>query len=338
MRKSERFFSLSSPQQCNNGGGNMFAVKTMRLLSVGAAVALVGLTGTAQAQEVSATKTAPATGVLNNMTANLQLRHNTKISGEAEKNVIAPSVQLRSNISATMFKEKVDSLLVIAGTKNTSTTQVVERRPELYNNFNLIVADNYGVKPYINLFLPSAGSGTDGDVGINLSANTNTLNVPGGTLSLAAEGYFHASLSSRPQDARVTADATTRERFGLATGDSADEGVLDAGKDDPSYAAVYAGIATYKVAAVKGLEFSPQIWFTNTYDPVYSMNADGTRNVNFVNTPVVETLAKVSYAINDSVKLVNEAVWKHQGFYSSRVNDLADMRFLNVAYVSYTLF
>lgn len=315
----------------------MFAGKSARLLSTALAL---GVTGLAQAQDVATTKTAPANAVVNNITADLQLRYGSQISGTDDKEFYVPTAQLRSNINAVMFSEKVDSTLVIAGTKKNSTTQVVERRPELYNYFNLIVADNYALKPFVNVYFPSAGSGTNGEVGINPSVTTGAMNIPGGALTLSADANLYATLSSRPEDATVLADANTRAAFNLAPGANENEGKLVNGKDDPSYTAQYIGTAVFAPTAVKGLTLQTLVQFTNTYDPVYSLDtADGTRDVSFVNTPVVENQIKVSYALTEKTKLVNETWFKHGGLYESRIDsDATDSRFVNVAYVAYTLF
>lgn len=318
----------------------------MKLVSKSALAALATLAfaTAASGEEVKATKVSPIKAALPDSYGKLQMRHYANFNMEKDEVYSTiPKAQLRAYLGSKFFDGKLDTQLILAGTKATETTKISNRRPEIYTSLNAFSNDYVSIDPYLDVYVPYQGSGTDGTLSLDVTAMIPTIQTAAGGLDLSIGLDPNASLSSREEKTANVDVKTDRQASFLTTSES---GAPEVKKKEPSYNAEARASIGFKPAIVKGLGLTATSYVNRSFEPKYEVVEEGNdtvqTRVGYTTENITRQSLVVSYKVNDSLSLANETWHKMNGAYAARYDGPAGSdglsRVTNIVKLTYTLF
>ncbi len=309
-----------------------------------AIVGVLVISGVAFGADFEATKVADMQKIVNNSFATVDLRHYSQVNmTDSEVDGTTPYVQSRGIIGTTFFNDMMLSYLTFGATKFTETTKVNQRRPQWDNRLSVIKGKYGEVSPYVVLYLPNQGTGTDADVGSYNEAKL-PMETSIGDITVLGGFEFAASQSSREERVGVERRDPTG-RFGL---DNADDKKIT--KRDASLWTQYSTAASFTPSRLKKLTIAGTVFFTNEFEPKYREDVvDGDTRNELTGYEVKKTTTNdltIAYKATDRLTIMNDTYQRFENFYEGR-RDAGDPkaaaesalpRVTNRLMLTYTLF
>ncbi len=322
-------------------------MKVSRQMKVLAVLAL-GFAAPAMAEEVSAVKSAPALDkLIKPDSANVQYRYYYDQQRQKDELTKEPILhQLRTNLTFSLFNDKISSTVILAATKRNDDQKVVSRRPEIWNAVSILNAGPLALSGYAYVHLPFQGSGTEAELGLESVIDQPIVETSAGKLSLFVYGVADVGFTSRSEDAEIINPSVARDRgFSLvdAQGAASDDANLLAGeKDDPNYSADVDALLRYVPTAWQKWTFATGMNVNSVWTTKYKANDDGTRDTVYANDLATATRLKISYKADSNVTFTTDNWFWSEGLYEARVNDTYGAsglpRLRSLTYVSYKFF
>lgn len=304
-----------------------------RMITSSALTVFAVLAGSASAQQVQSAK--PATGPADALSSHsLQLQYRNYMTGknkeersQFERQEVTS--QVRAYFIFGFLDDMVETSAILGAVTETGTQKVSNRPLQILTEVSAVDTDYFAVTPYLDL--ENVGEdNANGDLGVRPALKYPTIDTPVGGLELSFEVDGEAQFSTDEKEAEIDDDS-----FALVGREPTEE---DKRKSDPSYEVIARPAVTLGLGKlVNGLSAESYVEYTNTFDPKYSLNTDGSRDLSYEPTRSTATSVAAIYEINDALAVSNEFVLYHSGLYEAR-GDAERTRFINLAKLAYTVY
>lgn len=290
---------------------------------------------------VTAEKRASAQDVATKAYSRVEFRHGVQFGMEkADLKNVTPRAEARATIGTRLADDRLDLSVTFGAIKNNDKAVFEQRNPEIVAELNAASGSNYSITPYMDLYTPFAGKGTEGITAVNAAVKTREYSVRGGTWSLSASVEPGFETASRAGMAPVDNKAgRPGSEFGLVYNEETK--AEETTKREPNMINETVAAVTFKPAALAGVTASLGAFVDTEWQPKYeAVLADDGANVavrksGYGVTNNSFSRFRVSYAVSDRVLFINDTYHFVDGIYESRTSGT---RWENIARLSYTMF
>lgn len=316
-----------------------------------AAFTVAGSALAAETAAVSAEAKAPLQTVLPNSYGSAELRHTLServdpTTGESNQ---VPSVSLRPTIGSTFFDSKLDTNFTWIFTKKAESAKIEKNSVGFYNETIYTAFQNDYVKlyPYLyaeqnnlgnNFGLAQVGPHADFNYAAKLSAGTLTFS---GSLAPSVE-LFSPEYNSSKKVTVKNGTGRPDDQFSLTAVAEGQEPTTETEQKDPSFVNATSADVKFAPAALAGFSVAAGATYDQSWTPTYvGKDKEGDvvveQDAYAVSSTVTNKLT-LSYELNKTLTLVNQARYTVNGFYASNYENLDASRFENRLILSATLF
>ena len=294
-------------------------IKSVTVLAAGLAIP-------AYAADLTATKSAPAMDkLIKPVSANVQYRYYYDRKMNKDELLTQPlQHQMRSNITFSLFNDKISSTVIVGAIKGNGDQKLTARRPRIWNQFDIASSGPFSLAGYAYIHMPFKGSGGAANLGLNGNISQDLGMTSAGSFSLSVDAYGDAYFTSRSEDAVITNATEARQRgYTLvdSSGDSSDgANLLEGQKDDPDYGYDVDALISYKPTAFKKWTISTGVNTNAYFTPKYTLNADNTRDTSFERSLATASRLKLNYKASDMVSVTSNTWYWTEGLFNARVN------------------
>lgn len=243
--------------------------------------------------------------------------------------------QVRTNWTWGFYNDVWKNKLTLAATSvtNDNDQKITSRQPRLLSTVDAITTPYFSLVPNLDLYAPTTGEGTRGDLGIIPKVMLPEIETRFGGIALSFRIEAEAQLSNVDKEkSTVQGTDDAKAAFALTSTPAQRK------QGDPDYEVSFIPQVDLNLGKiVSGLALSVYAEYETLYEKKVEVNSQGAiQKEVWSPTRYTETYVDVGYAINESLAIVNSTQTTTGGFYGSRWDN--KYRFLNLSMLSYTLF
>ena len=284
------------------------------MFNLGLSIVVAGVLATAaHGQEVTGEKKAESKPFVNAY-SQVQLRLFNNVSKDADGALSDATTfqRLRPMLGAVLFDGVVDTSIRTNIDKQANSAEVTQKQAIFNVTINNIAFGPLSITPYVEHYLPGAGKAAFTEAYLDNIVSTK-LSTGFGEIALAGEVELLSVLHTDKQQADVKDE---RVALGLV---KAEDAVKKTDATDATFQHEWNLGATVSPTVVKGLSVGLQQYLTNSYVPVYTVDANGDQSTDagFPLTQASWERMTVTYKVNDRFTVQNLTDLYQTGVYAA---------------------